>query len=350
MKPRIASADGLKGIAILAVIFTHTMGRFLAAGKDAVSIGGYHVSPWTWLINARAGVSVFFIVSGFLLSLPYAEGRKDMSFMRDVRDFWIGRARRLLPLYYLALIAILAIGYESLGFRETMYYALLLGSFIFPFVDWYPAVPPLLKSGFGPLWYVGTLCWLLLAFPVLLRSMKRFGVIPVMACALILNSAVRIWGALPGSNDHLLLLTFRLRLDEFVLGMAIAFIGSSKRHLPNILMGAAVMTAGFLLTDAVHLQEIPSIALACASLLIGGGAALLIRGALSLDSGTQRKLFPDWLRSLGTMSYPLYLFHGIVILNIGQASTARDHVILYGITFITAWLLHTYIEKPLTVR
>lgn len=349
MKQRIASADGLKGIAILAVIFTHTLGRHLAAGKDSVLVAGYHLSPWTWLINARAGVSVFFLLSGFLLALPYADGRREMASWSDVKRFWMGRARRLLPLYYLALFVILGFTYRQLGLDDAIRYALLLGSFIFPFVDWYPDVPSVLRPGFGPLWYVGTLFWLLVLFPALVGCMKRFGPWRVAIAAIVINSAVRLWGAFPvqgvGADPDLLLLAFRLRLDEFVLGMALAYIGTTRYKATHAFTGFAVVTAGFLLTDAVRLQEAPSVALAAASLCIAAGLAVLLRAALSLDQRMEYALFPAWLRSIGRMSYPLYLLHGIVILWLGAPWNSADYAAFALLTLAVSCAAHLVFER-----
>ena len=76
--------DGLRAISVIAVIIYH--------------------AGFTWLGGGFLGVEVFFVVSGFLItSLLIGEHRSQGSI--NLREFWIRRARRLLP----ALVAMLAV-------------------------------------------------------------------------------------------------------------------------------------------------------------------------------------------------------------------------------------------------
>lgn len=87
--PRLAytpALDGLRAIAVLAVMFYH--------GGVAVAGGGF------------LGVDIFFVLSGFLITtlllLEFeANGRLDLT------AFWGRRARRLLPALFLVLVAVL---------------------------------------------------------------------------------------------------------------------------------------------------------------------------------------------------------------------------------------------------
>src|SRR6266852_323176 len=84
---RIRPLDGIRALAVLAVLATHAGIPFLP--------GGF------------AGVDVFFVLSGFLItSLLYDElvvtGRIDLG------GFWTRRARRLLPAALVMIVAVLA--------------------------------------------------------------------------------------------------------------------------------------------------------------------------------------------------------------------------------------------------
>src|SRR5688572_10971303 len=87
---RVPGLDGLRGVAILAVVSYHaTGGAFPAAGYF--------------------GVDLFFVLSGYLItSLLIAEWHRDGSI--SLRRFWMRRARRLLPalLVYLGALALIA--------------------------------------------------------------------------------------------------------------------------------------------------------------------------------------------------------------------------------------------------
>lgn len=90
---QLRSVDGLRAIAVLAVVVDHVGDR---SQNQAVR---------AWTLNGAHGVDLFFVVSGLCLSLAYFQRRAqgDMTPF-DRRAFAYGRAKRLLPAYYAALL------------------------------------------------------------------------------------------------------------------------------------------------------------------------------------------------------------------------------------------------------
>jgi Acyltransferase family len=85
--PYMPGLDGLRALAVSAVLI-------------------YHAQP-QWLPGGFLGVDVFFVISGYLIaSLLLAEWRQQGHI--DLKAFWLGRARRLLPALYLLLAVTLA--------------------------------------------------------------------------------------------------------------------------------------------------------------------------------------------------------------------------------------------------
>jgi peptidoglycan/LPS O-acetylase OafA/YrhL len=67
----------------------------------------YHAAP-RWLPGGFLGVEVFFVISGYLITaLLLAEWQQRERI--DLRRFWFGRARRLLPALYLVLFVTLLV-------------------------------------------------------------------------------------------------------------------------------------------------------------------------------------------------------------------------------------------------
>jgi peptidoglycan/LPS O-acetylase OafA/YrhL len=94
---RLAGLDGLRAVAVVAVLLFH-------AGVGSVP-GGF------------LGVDLFFVISGFLItSILLAEFKREGRL--SLRDFYVRRARRLLP----ALVAMLAVvaGFMALFFRGDL--------------------------------------------------------------------------------------------------------------------------------------------------------------------------------------------------------------------------------------
>ena len=84
----IPELQGLRGIAVLAVVLYHSHPRFEGTWF-------YPASLWGW-----AGVNLFFVLSGFLITSILLEARDKP---RYFRNFYARRALRIWPVYFLVL-------------------------------------------------------------------------------------------------------------------------------------------------------------------------------------------------------------------------------------------------------
>jgi peptidoglycan/LPS O-acetylase OafA/YrhL len=85
-RKHMLALDGLRALAILGVLLHHTRGKPFA------------------LLHGFRGVWVFFVLSGFLIT-TLALREASRTGRVDLRAFFIRRAFRIFPLYYLVLIA-----------------------------------------------------------------------------------------------------------------------------------------------------------------------------------------------------------------------------------------------------
>jgi peptidoglycan/LPS O-acetylase OafA/YrhL len=88
LPPYIPELQGLRGIAVLSVVLYHCHPRFEGTGFYAVSL-------WGW-----AGVNLFFVLSGFLITSILLESRAKPHYFRN---FYGRRALRIWPVYVLVL-------------------------------------------------------------------------------------------------------------------------------------------------------------------------------------------------------------------------------------------------------
>ena len=100
--------ESLRGIAIAMVYAFHVDGfvRFLSQRAPVVTL------PLAFVRAGHAGVDLFFVLSAFLLSLPFlaaARGGRPV----DVRRYLARRARRILPAYVVGVLAVTAIAARS---------------------------------------------------------------------------------------------------------------------------------------------------------------------------------------------------------------------------------------------
>lgn len=97
----LPALDGLRGVAVLLVIWCH--------------IRGFTFGPSTeWLLEFKAasgflGLYLFFVLSGFLLFLPYARVFVGHGKWPSVRRFYMRRALRILPVFYAAILLLLVL-------------------------------------------------------------------------------------------------------------------------------------------------------------------------------------------------------------------------------------------------
>jgi Predicted acyltransferases len=96
----IGVLDGLRGIAVLQIIFYHIH-------QSAPPINELKY-PWLGAITqtASTGVTLFFILSGFLLFQPYAKALLTNGPWPSLRRFYLRRVLRIIPAYYCALFII----------------------------------------------------------------------------------------------------------------------------------------------------------------------------------------------------------------------------------------------------
>jgi len=86
--------DGLRAIAAISVLLLHTA---FVSGFTMRSSFGIYTS------RLEIGVSVFFLISGFLLYRPFAVSHLAARPAPDTRRFWERRLLRIVPAYWLAL-------------------------------------------------------------------------------------------------------------------------------------------------------------------------------------------------------------------------------------------------------
>jgi peptidoglycan/LPS O-acetylase OafA/YrhL len=84
--PYLPGLDGMRALAVVAVMI-------------------YHANP-AWLHGGYLGVEVFFVISGYLITLLLISEKERTSTV-DMRQFWIRRARRLLPALFTMLITLM---------------------------------------------------------------------------------------------------------------------------------------------------------------------------------------------------------------------------------------------------
>lgn len=93
---RYTQLDSLRGLAALFVFFTHYLGAQIASPSFNV----IKKTPLGVLFNGNAAVMFFFVLSGFVLSLPFVSGDKPLK----LTAFYLKRIFRIYPAFIFAIL------------------------------------------------------------------------------------------------------------------------------------------------------------------------------------------------------------------------------------------------------
>jgi peptidoglycan/LPS O-acetylase OafA/YrhL len=350
---RLPGIDGLRAVAALWVVFFH-----IHAFSQAyfAHLPGFDL----FLRSGSTGVSLFLVLSGFCLYIPFAGGRTDRF---KAVQFFQRRGRRLLPAYYVSLVLAVALnilGAVQLGYEH--FTPLQLGWQILTHATLtHTLFPGTFYSLNGAYWSLGLEWQLYLGLPLLVLGIRRFGlratVLAVITCSVLYLLGLQFAlqrGLVAGDS---LMATAVLpnqlpgRWAEFAFGMVAAELYATGQ----ITKWAAKTKYAVLLLGLLVPLSIATSGLALSHLLYGLVFAVLL--GVVLASGNLVSRFCSWrpLVALGTMSYSLYLVHQPIIQGLAYLLQSLGHlspnttflvlVLLLPVVFLVAYLLYIAVEK-----
>jgi peptidoglycan/LPS O-acetylase OafA/YrhL len=353
--------DGIRGVAILLVLFHHFT---ILTPDSSASAALSRAAALGW-----AGVDLFFVLSGFLITgiLIAARGRR-----RYFSSFYARRTLRIVPLYYLVVFASLIVLpwspalYDVLAGpgapREQLPYWLYLtnfavaerGAFLHGILDvaWSLAI----EEQFYVVW--AAVVWLLAP-----RLLGLTCVAIVVAAPLARNVALA-----NGSPPIDLYVLTPYRADALVAGALLAWLFArghlegGRRAAPAIVALALSGLAAVCWIDGEGWWWGPAMQRVGYSLLAVGGAGLIAAAILHGQGTWARALSTGWLRAFGKYSYCLYLIHLPVMRLVRTYVLPPErfdafgsvvggqfafYLLTAGPAFGLAWLSWRYVEAPI---
>jgi peptidoglycan/LPS O-acetylase OafA/YrhL len=338
--------QGLRALAVVAVVLCHAIG---------------------WPAGGFAGVDVFFVISGFLITGMLL---RDVEAGGRVRfgHFYAARVRRILPVALLALAVVAGLGFVVFnGPRawQTGWDAVWSALFT---MNWHLALAGTDYFAAGgaesPLQHFWTLSveeqfyvfWPLLVLLLVLAVPRRArrggaGRIAVGLGAVAIAVASLWWGGLQTAGDPTVAyFSTATRAWELAAGAALAALSPILARLPLILGGAlswagvAGIAASFVLLDPDSAMPVPG------ALLPVAATALVLAGGVAGDP-RHRHLFVltnPVSTFLGDMSYSLYVWHFPVIVFASVLLPAGGVTTLLVLAVIAVVSLVSYlaVEQP----
>ena len=333
-----ADIDGLRAVAVLAVVFNHF--------SSSLVPGGF------------VGVDVFFVISGYLITRIIGREMEEGRF--TFARFYERRARRIFPALFAMLAGTLAAGYWLLlpsDYLHALRAALATMGFASNVLLWYQQssyfdatdskLDPLLHT-----WSLAVEEQFYLLFPIFLLICHRYWpgrmVWILLFCALIsLTGAAMV----VDDNRNAVYFLSPFRAWELLTGSLLAY-------------GALPAIRSRLLREALSAGGLAAILLACwlyqdATIFPGLAALAPVLGAAAvIHAGSSGPTFAGRLLQLrpvvyvGLISYSLYLWHWPLIV-LAQYSTGMEPPTLLQLVLVMAASLmlasasYHFIEQPL---
>lgn len=325
-------------------------------GLRAIAVGSvlvFHAFP-EWIASGFIGVDIFFVISGFLISLILFNNLEQGRF--SILDFYVRRVRRIFPALMTVMLSCIVAGwfvlfadeYKQLG-KHLFGGSTFISNVLFwresGYFDNAAETKPLLH-----LWSLAIEEQFYLFWPLLLAFVwkRKWGFLRIVAVIALASFLINIY--LVSRDQTAAFYSPFARFWELMVGGVLGYINlhrpdlnSRYRNLQSSL-GLLLLAVGFAL-------------LSSASAFPGWWALLPSVGAFLLLSAGPEAWFNRHVLSnrlmvwIGLISYPLYLWHWplLAFATIIEGEKPAPHVRFGAVVLsvLMAWLTFVLIERPL---
>lgn len=310
--------DGVRGYAMLLVVLAH-LPRPVDSVPAALIWQAEHA-----LKLADIALDAFFLLSGFLITRLLLDERRRTGRI-DLRQFYLRRALRIFPIYYIAAIVVTLLWPTSFS-RGAALFTYTYNIYL-PF---HPQPYPLEQTWSLAVEEQFYLLWPLLLILLPPRWLGRTTLIalPAVAISTAIGFALLLNPSLAAELDYTMLPT---RILPLALGCFLAVIEAGGRHLGLRTAAASSVAGGCLLLAAVTGRA--------TGIIPGGGWfwAIILPSISLISFGLVAALIspaaPAWLlapfrwataRFMGRISYAMYLVHIPILFALGINAAALD--------------------------
>jgi peptidoglycan/LPS O-acetylase OafA/YrhL len=367
---RVPALDGVRGLAILAVLIYHFMAVAVvdAGSKGPVIdrvIAGATRSGWI-------GVDLFFVLSGFLITGILLDAK--LAAGRYFRNFYARRVLRIFPAYY-GFLLVLFVFYPLFQSMEHAAIDAFQGDrlwFLAYLANFRYALDNAKRADFGitgPLWSLSVEEQFYIVWPAVVLLLNRRGLMAASAAAIVGALLMRTVLYYSGANKWWGYTMMPTRMDALAAGALIAAairdpgdLGTLKRWITPVALGSAAIVFALALWNGrlnpfdpwMRTFGYTALAFVFAGVVV---AALTAPAAGNIG----RMLSTAGLRTLGKYSYAMYIVHAGIAwtlfrrIDVAQALPAIAGSHLPGeslfvltsasMTFAVAWLSWHLIES-----
>ncbi|WP_421889295.1 acyltransferase family protein [Marinoscillum sp.] len=338
---RIDVLDGLRGLAVLIVFFSHTSGREQSIAEYVNFLGIGHI-----------GVYLFFTMSAFLLGIGILSKPFTLNAMKS---FFIKRALRVVPVYYIVVTGVFLVQVISTSYSpKYLYVSDGLNGYL-EHLYFY--------RGDGVFWSIVSEIQFYLIVPIIGWVLLKPKGLIILSFLALLNFTLYIM-FYANLNDYLLYFspntlqrgTF---IDVFLLGFFAAYLVQFKKEYLerkqftiHILATVLFLTGGVITLILVSKNFLgfnqPLYGFRYLSILFGLSFSL-ITVSLYMNNPWMNSFFKlPFLRFIGQIGFSFYLLHMAVFEQVNR--TDLHHALKFFLSFILisliSYISYILIEKP----
>lgn len=343
---------GIRFIAVVMIFLFHynapVFGRYLQAA--------FH--------QCYLGVSVFFVLSGFLICYNY--GKQATLKSSFLKTYYLNRVARIIPLYYILLTAtFIALHFRQEGGNHLLAVYLLNLSFLKGYSQWY------MFTGIYPAWSLTPEMTFYLLFPFIYLLIIRFNwwwqqIVFFWAIGFLLYLFFYFFPfrGFFQSFNFLVTATFFARCFEFFAGMWMACRfrrwqeknemndkGLVKRPAPLYTLSGAGITLLVIIMAAVispdnGVGQYP-VGVMLNLFVFPVGVAILLFGLITETSWFSRLLASSLFQVLGKSSYAFFLIHGGIIASWLFTLWKGDRLLFFFSLVLISMVLYYLVERPM---
>lgn len=331
---RFPLVDSMRAIAAMSILAYH--GAFVTGALDGTGAE-------RWYAQLNVGVPLFFAISGFLLYRPWVAARLAGASTPDVRVYALRRALRIVPAYWVALIAIALAADRDDVFSWP-------GALVhYGFLQAYD--PERFTGGIGQAWTLTVEVAFYALLPLLALAARRLpggtrervvrselAFLSALALVAVAWRLVVVLSVDPEGGAYFpLLVALPAQLDVFAAGMALAVVSAAaldeRARPPRSASLAWLLAAAAYAAVVLWRPEDPG-ARAFAEHQLHGliAIALLAPAVLGARGGGAIRRALAWrpLAWIGLVSYGLYLWHLDALRELSEAGASDAGVVLLG--------------------
>jgi peptidoglycan/LPS O-acetylase OafA/YrhL len=345
-RTHVPPLDGLRGIAVLLVIWSHVPADL---GGAVVNLLNKVVQP------GYLGVDIFFVLSGFLITRILLYGRFNG---KSLRYFLVRRAFRIFPIYYLLILVLV---YLAPG-EYLVWCATYLSNFVFSFdylwnADLQRWIPP--SNPMRHTWSLSVEEHFYMIWPLFIYFAPRDWLRPTTVAVVLTGMVLAVMAVMFAEELPLYKLLYRgtpFRMSSLALGGLFALYEPSLRigtARPWRYAGVFFVPAVVFLTVAAMLENPWTQAMKMIGFsLMSSTIFLATLGTLCLGPRIGVVLSRGPLAYAGRISYGIYLYHYPIFYSLGLLGHESSHTIWLtvqgvALTFAVATGSYYLLERPI---